>query len=169
MDFASSGSYYVKLHFAEILITADQTYTSLGRRLFDISIQGKLIKKDFNIMEEAGGAGKEFTLEVPDVMVNSTLEIHLYWAGKGTIYIPYSGVHGPLISAITVTPNFHVKTNVKTKRLTAGAIAGIVVGVFIFVFLVLVLRWKGYLGGKDTEDDDIISNLILSHFENFET
>lgn len=26
--------------------------------------QGKLIK-DFNIMEEAGGVGKEFTLEVP--------------------------------------------------------------------------------------------------------
>lgn len=73
--------------------------------------QGKLIKKDFNIAEEAGGVGKEFILEVPNVMVNngsSTLEISLYWAGKGTIYIPYLGVHGPLISAITVTPSKYI-------------------------------------------------------------
>uniref|UniRef100_A0A9I9DXB4 non-specific serine/threonine protein kinase n=1 Tax=Cucumis melo TaxID=3656 RepID=A0A9I9DXB4_CUCME len=101
-----SGSYYVKLHFTEILFTADQTYASLRRRIFDISIQGKLIK-DFNIMEEAGGV------------------------------------------------DFHVKTNVQTRRLPAGAIAGrVVVGIFIFVVLVFVLRRKGYLGGRETEDDD---------------
>ena len=40
-----------------------------------------------------------------------------------------------------------------TGALSAGAIAGIVVGSFVFVVLVLaVLRWKGYLGGKDAED-----------------
>ena len=61
--------------------------------------------KDFNIMEEAGGIGKgiakEFDVEVND----NTLEIHLYWAGKGTTAIPDRGVYGPLISAITVTPS----------------------------------------------------------------
>ena len=33
------GSYNVKLHFAEIMFTADQTFSSLGERIFDISIQ----------------------------------------------------------------------------------------------------------------------------------
>ena len=61
--------------------------------------------KDFNIMEKAGGAGKGHT-ETFDVFVNgSTLEVHLYWAGKGTTNIPEKGVYGPLISAITVTPS----------------------------------------------------------------
>jgi len=61
--------------------------------------------KDFNIMEEAGGVGKGITKEF-DVEVNdTTLEIHLYWAGKGTTAVPDRGVYGPLISAITVTPS----------------------------------------------------------------
>ena len=36
-----SGSYHVKLHFAETMFTAtaDQKFSSLGRRIFDISIQ----------------------------------------------------------------------------------------------------------------------------------
>lgn len=57
-------------------------------------------------MEEAGGVGIGITREFKDVSVNgSTMEIHLYWAGKGTNAIPYRGVYGPLISAITVTPS----------------------------------------------------------------
>jgi hypothetical protein len=31
------------------------------------------------------------------------LEIHLFWAGKGTCCIPVQGYYGPLISAIHVT------------------------------------------------------------------
>ena len=62
--------------------------------------------KDFNIMEEAGGAGIGITKIFDNILVNgSTLEIHLYWAGKGTTAIPDRGVYGPLISAITVTPS----------------------------------------------------------------
>ena len=33
------GSYTVNLHFAEIMYTDDQTYFSVGERLFDVSIQ----------------------------------------------------------------------------------------------------------------------------------
>ncbi|XP_022940758.1 probable LRR receptor-like serine/threonine-protein kinase At1g53430 isoform X2 [Cucurbita moschata] len=149
-----SGSYHVKLHFAETMFTAtaDQKFSSLGRRIFDISIQGKLIEKDFNIMERAGGVYKSYILEVPNVIVTgNTLEIHLYWAGKGTNAIPYKGVYGPLISAITVTSNLD-----EAKRLSAGAIAGIVVGTFVLVVSVLVvLRRKGYLGGRETEDEEL--------------
>lgn len=34
-----NGNYTVSLHFAEIMFTADKTYSSLGRRIFDIYIQ----------------------------------------------------------------------------------------------------------------------------------
>lgn len=34
-----NGGYTVKLHFAEILFTDDDTFSSLGRRIFDIYIQ----------------------------------------------------------------------------------------------------------------------------------
>lgn len=33
------GNYKVKLHFAEIMFSDDQTFSSLGRRIFDVSIQ----------------------------------------------------------------------------------------------------------------------------------
>nr|GMC74744.1 probable LRR receptor-like serine/threonine-protein kinase At1g53430 isoform X1 [Ipomoea batatas] len=51
------GSYKVVLHFAEIMFSNDSTYSSLGRRLFDVKIQGKVVLTDFNIVEEAKGAG----------------------------------------------------------------------------------------------------------------
>lgn len=43
-----NGIYTVKLHFAEIEITDDGTYSSLGRRIFDIYIQvhNQIIKKN---------------------------------------------------------------------------------------------------------------------------
>ncbi|KAF8391176.1 hypothetical protein HHK36_023477 [Tetracentron sinense] len=140
------GSYTVRLHFAEILYTDDQTFSSLGKRIFDVLIQGKIVLKDFNIVEEAKGVGIGITMEFNNVSVDgSTLEIHLYWSGKGTNAIPDRGVYGPLISAITVTPNFDPRTG-----LSIGAIAGIVAASCVAVLLILVFfRMKGYLGRKD--------------------
>ncbi|KAI5419274.1 hypothetical protein KIW84_043445, partial [Lathyrus oleraceus] len=116
------GNYNVKLHFAEIMFSNDRTFSSFGRRIFDVSIQGRKYLKDFNIMEEAGGVGKGITRDFNVDVNDSTLQIHLSWAGKGTNAVPMRGVYGPLISAITVTPNFKIPSN----RLSAGAIAGIV-------------------------------------------
>ncbi|KAK3198582.1 hypothetical protein Dsin_021997 [Dipteronia sinensis] len=146
------GSYKVKLHFAEIMFTDDETYASLGKRIFDVSIQGEVVLKDFNIAEEAGGIGIGITREY-DVLVNgSTLEVHLYWAGKGTTAIPDRGVYGPLISAIAVTPNFKVDTG----GLSVGAIVGIVVASCAAVILLLVVLWmKGCFGGKDLENKEL--------------
>ncbi|GKE87490.1 probable leucine-rich repeat receptor-like serine/threonine-protein kinase, partial [Tanacetum coccineum] len=53
-----NGSYIVSLHFAEIIFTNDRTYRSLGRRVFDIYLQGMLVEKDFDISAQAGGVGK---------------------------------------------------------------------------------------------------------------
>ena len=54
-------------------------------------------------MEEAEGAGKGIYKDFEASVDGSTLEIHLYWTGKGTNSIPKKGVYGPLISAIAVT------------------------------------------------------------------
>ncbi|KAI8558022.1 hypothetical protein RHMOL_Rhmol04G0056400 [Rhododendron molle] len=149
------GSYKVLLHFAEIMYSDDETYSSLGRRIFDVSIQGKEVLKDFNIKEVAKGVGIGITMEYDDIIVNgSTLEIHLYWRGKGTTVIPDKGVYGPLISAITITPNFDVSTG--PTGLSAGAIVGIVAASFVLLVLILVLlRMKGCLGGKDLENKEL--------------
>ncbi|KAF1897664.1 hypothetical protein Lal_00032421 [Lupinus albus] len=96
-----NGNYTVSLHFAEIMFTGDQTFKSLGKRVFDIYIQGELVKKDFNIAEEAGGVCKVVTKSFPTIVTDTTLEIHLYWAGKGTTSLPYRSVYDPLISAIS--------------------------------------------------------------------
>ncbi|KAJ0684386.1 putative protein kinase RLK-Pelle-DLSV family [Helianthus annuus] len=147
------GSYKVRLHFAEISFTNDTTYSSLGRRYFDISVQGVRQRENFNIVEEANGVQRGTFIDFDNVMVNgTTLEIHLYWAGKGTTAVPNRGVYGPLLSAITITPNFDVSTG---SGLSGGAIAGIVIGSCAFIGIVLgILLKKGYLGG-DKEDKEL--------------
>ncbi|KAJ6301666.1 hypothetical protein OIU77_015889 [Salix suchowensis] len=146
-----AGSYKVQLHFAEIMFSNNQSFSSLGRRIFDISIQGKVVEESFNISEEAKGVGIGITKVYDGIIVNgSTLQIHLYWSGKGTTAVPERGVYGPLISAITVTPNFKVDNG---GGLSVGAITGIVVASCVLAtLLLLLLRKKGFLGGKDLED-----------------
>ncbi|WJX72476.1 hypothetical protein P8452_56358 [Trifolium repens] len=140
----ANGSYTVKLHFAEIMFTDDQTYGSLGRRVFDIYLQGMLMKKDFNIAEEAGGVGKKVIKQFKDVDVTSnTLEIRLYWAGKGTQSLPNRSVYGPIISAISV------ESDSPPGSLSAGAVVGIVVAAAIVIILLFgILWWKGCFGKK---------------------
>ncbi|KAM7250543.1 hypothetical protein ACFE04_022426 [Oxalis oulophora] len=149
------GNYKLKLQFAEIMYTDDQTYKSLGRRLFDVYIQGKRYLKDFNIAKEAGGVGKIITEEYNVDVNETTLEIHLYWAGKGTTSLPERGDYGPLISAISVTPNFPVDTG--GMGLSGGAIAGIVISLFVVTSLILLLflRKKGYLWRKDVRNSEL--------------
>ncbi|XP_023765406.1 probable LRR receptor-like serine/threonine-protein kinase At1g53430 [Lactuca sativa] len=145
------GSYRVRLHFAEISYTNDTTFRSLGRRYFDISIQGVLQWKEFNIVEIAGGVGIGTSVDFDNIVVNgSTLDIHLQWAGKGTTAIPDRGVYGPLLSAIEITPEYDISSG-----LSAGAIAGIVIGSCAFIVLILALLWwRGYIGG-DKEDKEL--------------
>ncbi len=58
--------------------------------------------KDFNIQDEAGGVHRVITKTFTTNITDNTLEIHFYWAGKGTTGVPDRGVYGPLISAISV-------------------------------------------------------------------
>ncbi|TYI96146.1 hypothetical protein E1A91_D01G050000v1 [Gossypium mustelinum] len=153
-----SGNYTVNLHFAEIMFSNDNTYNSLGRRIFDIYLQGKLVQKDFNIEDEAGGVGKAVIKRFPVTVTNSTLEIRLHWAGKGTTGIPVRGVYGPLISAISVNPNFipPAEDGGSSGGISMGAVVGIVAGsVFAIFLIVLLLWWKGCLRQKSQLERDL--------------
>ncbi|RYR50523.1 hypothetical protein Ahy_A07g037153 isoform B [Arachis hypogaea] len=147
-----NGNYTVNLHFAEIMFTDDKTYSSLGRRVFDIYIQRKLVLKDFNIAKEAGGVGKAVIKNFTAVVTAKALEIRLYWAGKGTTTIPFGSVYGPLISAISVDPDFvPPPPTVNGGGLSVGAIVAIVVaGAIIIILIFGILWWKHCFGQKSS-------------------
>ncbi|XP_047166448.1 probable leucine-rich repeat receptor-like serine/threonine-protein kinase At3g14840 [Vigna umbellata] len=142
-----NGEYTVSLHFAEIMFTDDNTYSSLGRRIFDVYIQGKLELKDFNIANEAGGVGKNITKRISTTVSNNSLEIRFYWAGKGTTAIPYRSVYGPLISAISVTRVNSSRTD--SGGMAIGVAIGIAVSAIILVILV-VLAWRLHIGKRNS-------------------
>uniref|UniRef100_A0A0E0L097 non-specific serine/threonine protein kinase n=1 Tax=Oryza punctata TaxID=4537 RepID=A0A0E0L097_ORYPU len=129
-----NGNYTVMLQFAEFAFPDTQTWLSLGRRVFDIYVQGALKEKNFDIRKTAGG--KSFTAinrTYTATVLKNFLEIHLFWAGKGTSGIPTQGYYGPMISALSVTPNFTptVRNGVPKKGSKAGEIAGILTGVSV--------------------------------------
>ncbi|XP_031391405.1 probable LRR receptor-like serine/threonine-protein kinase At1g07650 isoform X2 [Punica granatum] len=149
------GNYTVKLHFAEIKFTDDNTYSSLGKRIFDVYIQERLVLKDFNIEDEAGGVGKPIVKTFTTNVRSNTLKIHLYWAGRGTTGIPVRGVYGPLISAISVSPNFK-PPSVDGKRNSVPVVAGSISAALVLSFLILGFMYrKGWLGGKVTADKEL--------------
>ncbi|CAN0921625.1 Probable LRR receptor-like serine/threonine-protein kinase At1g53440 [Linum grandiflorum] len=158
-----NGNYNVTLHFAEIKFSNDETFASLGRRIFDISIQGKIVRRDFDIVQKAGGVYIGTTEVFDNVTVNgNTLEIHLYWSGKGTTAIPKKGVYGPLISGIAVTLNYpfpqgssgQIGVTGENSGLSRGLIAGIVVSLFVVLLVICVsifMIWRR----KDDGDPEL--------------
>ncbi|KAK7836480.1 putative lrr receptor-like serine/threonine-protein kinase [Quercus suber] len=55
----------------------------------NLQLYGKLYEKDFDIRKEAGGASFVAVSKVYKVQVSENyLEIHLFWAGKGTCCVP---------------------------------------------------------------------------------
>ncbi|XP_020983926.1 probable leucine-rich repeat receptor-like serine/threonine-protein kinase At3g14840 isoform X1 [Arachis duranensis] len=155
-----NGSYTVNLHFAEIMFTDDQTYSSLGRRVFDIYIQKKLVLKDFDIAKEAGGVRKAIIKKFIANVTGSTLEIRLQWAGKGTTAIPFGSVYGPLISAISVNPDFMPPVEKETNKSGSGISVGdivviVIAGALVIVFVFGISWWRGCLGQKGSLYKDL--------------
>ncbi|XP_027064324.1 probable LRR receptor-like serine/threonine-protein kinase At1g07650 [Coffea arabica] len=150
-----NGNYTVKLHFAEIIFTNDSTFNSQGKRIFDVYLQENLVLKDFNIENEAGGPGKPTVKTFTATVTSHTLKIHFYWAGRGTTGIPVRGVYGPLISAISVDPNFEPPSTHR-RKIEAVTVLGVVAGALLAVILILaILRRKGYLGGKISAEKEL--------------
>lgn len=149
-----NGNYTVSLHFAEIVFTSDRSFSSLGKRIFDVYIQGKLVLKDFNIEAEADGDEKPIIKNFTASVTSHTLKIHFYWAGKGTTGIPLRGVYGPLISAISVEPNFK-PPKVNGKKRNVALVLEVAGGALLLCLIVLCILWrKGCLGGKISADNE---------------
>ncbi|KAL3614879.1 hypothetical protein CASFOL_040540 [Castilleja foliolosa] len=158
-----NGNYTVRLQFAETQIIGTNSWRSLGRRVFDIYVQGNLERRDFDIVRRAGGVPLRAVVEEFNVRVTENyLEVHLFWAGKGTCCVPVQGAYGPLISAISARPDFvPTVTNRppggETDR--TGMIVGIVVGVAVACFLGLGAVFYVYRKRKrqrEFEDEELL-------------
>ncbi|KAK8629309.1 hypothetical protein V6N13_078153 [Hibiscus sabdariffa] len=149
-----NGNYTVKLHFAEIVIRDNRSFHSLGRRVFDVYIQGTRILKDFNIESTIKGVDKAYIHELKAVRVrDKTLEIRFKWAGKGTAAAPKRGTYGPLISAISVKSEFTPPDDRKKKIII---VVGAVVLFLILVLMILgVLWWKGLLWDRISREEEL--------------
>ncbi|GMN43453.1 hypothetical protein TIFTF001_012650 [Ficus carica] len=145
----ANGNYTVKLHFSEIVFRDNRSYYSVGRRIFDVYIQGKRVLEDFNIEEAANGVDKAVIEVFKANVSNKTLEIRFQWTGKGTTSAPKRGVYGSLISAISVEADFKPPDKSKTTKI----IVAVVLSTLCLIFLIFgALWWKGYLGGRQSRD-----------------
>ncbi|ONI11391.1 hypothetical protein PRUPE_4G104500 [Prunus persica] len=149
-----NGPYTVTLQFAETVFVSrtTQTWQSLGRRVFDIYIQGNLIRKDFDISEEAGGVNIAVARLFKVHVTENYLDIHLFWAGKGTCCNPDLGNYGPLISAVHAASDTPTTPGMKSR---IGLIVGIAipVGVVIWLLLFAVLYMRRKRSEKDDDED----------------
>ncbi|KAL2471903.1 putative LRR receptor-like serine/threonine-protein kinase [Abeliophyllum distichum] len=123
-----SGKYQVELHFAEIQMDDSHSWKGLGRRIFDVYIQGDRVLQDFNIINEAGGSKIVLIKSFEANVTNTVMDIHFYWAGRGTCCIPFQSTFGPLVSAIHVTQVSELNGSSKGKKKHVGRILGITIG-----------------------------------------
>ncbi|KAK4770826.1 hypothetical protein SAY87_031358 [Trapa incisa] len=136
-----NGNYTVTLHFAEIEFTNDRAYDSLGRRVFNIYIQDKLVYENFDIELVAGGALRSVVDVFNVTVTDNILDIRLYFVGKGTTRIPRRGVYGPLISAISVVSDTKVCSSSKKGSKVQIAVGVGVGAAAVFILAALLFLW----------------------------
>ncbi|CAH8298922.1 unnamed protein product [Eruca vesicaria subsp. sativa] len=152
-----NGVYNVKLHFMEIQFSDKEPYSSVGRRIFDVYVQGELFLRDFNIKEEAKGTLKPIMIEKKVNVTDRMLEIRLYWAGKGTTLIPSRGNYGPLISAISLCHSQEPHCGAKKIKhhinysLVLGAMGALVITVVLALGIYASRRCGGDTNTREQE------------------
>ncbi|XP_060194541.1 probable LRR receptor-like serine/threonine-protein kinase At1g07650 isoform X3 [Lycium barbarum] len=135
----ANGNYTVKLHFAEIVIRDNRSFQSLGKRMFDVYIQGERKLEDFNIKAAAEGVDKALTRKFNVVVEDGILEVRFQYAGKGRSALYSRESYGPLISAISFEANFKPSSNhKKVVHIIAGALASSL----ILILTILFVAWR---------------------------
>ncbi|KDO77509.1 hypothetical protein CISIN_1g0380191mg, partial [Citrus sinensis] len=157
-----NGPYNVSLLFAETNFPDPSTerWESRGRRVFDIYVQGTLRWKDFDISKEAGGPNRAIIKNFSATVSENHLEIHLFWAGKGTCCIPKQGNYGPAISALSVVSAFKpsvsgLPPSTPGNKNHTGLIVGIAVPLGILGLIVISIMfylWRE----KDNDDEEVL-------------
>lgn len=75
------GIYDIKLHFCEPISS-----TTVGKRIFDVSVQGKKVLSNFDITKEAGGTLIGVTKELKAIEISAALTL-TFTAGTGNAVI----------------------------------------------------------------------------------
>ncbi|KAK3032705.1 hypothetical protein RJ639_035149 [Escallonia herrerae] len=138
------GNYTVTLHFAEIVYSEPEDLSILGARVFDIYIQDERVETNFNPKVAAHGAKKDVSRSYnASVNKDHTLRIHLYWAGKGSVFNP-PATNGPLISAISVvTPERKGHNGLSASHIALIAVASVIFALFVTLLCLLYMGWLG--------------------------
>ncbi|KAI3796767.1 hypothetical protein L1987_39452 [Smallanthus sonchifolius] len=153
-----NGNYTVTLHFAEIVFRDTRSYQGLGRRAFDVYVQGVNILKDFDIKNEAGGVDMAVIKTSKCVVTNGTLEIRFLYVGKGTTAVPVRGFYGPLISAISMESDFKPlvsKPPSHGKKRTFLIVGAVAAALFLTLIFVGIAWKKGYIGNQILRERDL--------------
>ncbi|XP_019190159.1 PREDICTED: probable leucine-rich repeat receptor-like serine/threonine-protein kinase At3g14840 [Ipomoea nil] len=147
----ANGNYTVKLHFAEIVLRENRSFQSLGKRIFDVYIQGERKLKDFDIETEAQGVDKVLVKQFQAVVSNKTLELRFEYVGKGTSAAPRKGIYGPLISAISVESDFKPPKKRKTLIIVVAVTSSL-----CLIFTILCFAWwKFYIRNKTSQENEL--------------
>ncbi|RXH98780.1 hypothetical protein DVH24_011105 [Malus domestica] len=105
------------------------------------------------ISKEAGGVNRAVVRKFNVSVSKNYLEIHLFWAGKGTCCIPNYGDYGPLIAAVHAASVSGLPPTTPGKKSKTGLIVGIAVPVgvvsLLLIFVILYMRRK-----KSEKEDD---------------
>nr|XP_028965176.1 probable LRR receptor-like serine/threonine-protein kinase At1g53440 [Malus domestica] len=146
------GNYTVTLYFNEVVYTKNEDYTNLRKRVFDVYIQDVRRLNYVNIREKKGS--EPITENISAVVVSDSglLNIHFYWPGKGS-YQYQPSFNGPLISAISVTPEFKISSDKNNgQRVALITLASIVAA----LPLSLAFAWKmGWLSSEEFRSKSI--------------
>ncbi|KAK8524695.1 hypothetical protein V6N12_029553 [Hibiscus sabdariffa] len=156
-----NGLYTVNLFFAEIGFPdpTSHSWRSRSRRIFDVYIQGTRRLRDFDISKEAGGVQRAIIRNFTANVTANHLEIHLFWAGKGTPDRNY----GPSISAISVVPIHLFRSSdfvptvgrIPSKErnrtlLIVSITVAVVVSALILIFAIFYIKRK-----KEDDEDEL--------------
>ncbi|GMI93620.1 hypothetical protein like AT1G56145 [Hibiscus trionum] len=161
-----NGLYTVKLFFAETSFPdrTSQSWRSLGRRVFDVYIQGIRQLSDFDISKEAGGVEIAIIKSFTTYVTENHLEIHLFWAGKG---LPYSN-YGPSISAISVVPNFiptvsGIPHGTPKEKNQTSLIVGITVSVVVLALIIIIVIIYRKREREEEEDEGKSISFVVKY------
>ncbi|KAH0898879.1 hypothetical protein HID58_048447, partial [Brassica napus] len=157
-----NGGYTVTLQFAEIDILGTNSWRGLGTRRFNIYVQGRLVVRDFDICKTSGDTTVQAVMKEYKANVSENyLEIHHFWAGKGSFTVPVLGTFGPLISAVSAKPDFtptvgnRPPTKEKHKTgIVVGAIVGLgLLGIFAGAGMFIIRKSRK----RYTDDEELLS------------
>ncbi len=94
--FESTRPYTVRLYFAEI------EECEIGRRLFNVSLQGKQVMESFDIVKEAGGTNRPVVKEFKGINVKDDLRVTLTPVMDLAIPNVTAGQTDPLLCGIEI-------------------------------------------------------------------